>query len=495
MINYHGIIFTDAAFVFRTRPLGAYTIASTLRKNGYNILVVDFITRIPLDILKGLLDKFITKDTLFLGYGSTSFNTTIGTLQSIFFPIENNEIDKLNSFAKKKNENIAILLGGAKSFKFLRFVKSINNNLNFTHVMHGLGDVMIIDFVKCLENKTKPNFSDIQNGIYVIDHNKIAAGFDFKNNKHSWHDTDFIAEGEALPLNIGNGCIFKCKFCAYPLIGKDPRDTSYIKDEEILLEEVLENYDRFKTLTYLVVDDTFNERTEKINLLIKVRDRSKLNLNFTGYNRIDLIARNPEQLNLLKDANFNGMFFGIESLNYASAKSIGKGIRPEEITETLYKIKDKFKDKINLSGGFIIGLPHESPETFYKWWNEISKESYPLDNISLTPLGIQKTEPSQSDFFKNPELYGYSLAPDGHGGWSNSIWDFEICTQIFRKVSQEIINNSRQKSNNFMIASLTALGYNFEDVVKTPRNFFDSTEFKSKFLLFVDQYIKKLSEL
>jgi hypothetical protein len=492
MITYHGIIFTDAPHNDRTRPLGAYAIANNLKKNGYNILVIDFISKIPFGILENLLDRFVTEDTLFLGYSSTFFNPNLDKSRLEFFTIENSKIEKLNSIAKKKNNNIAILLGGAKSFEFLKFVKYINNNLDFTHVMHGLGDIMILDLVRCLEKKTKPNFSNIQNGIYVINYNTIATGFDFKNNRHTWNDTDFIGDGEALPLSIGHGCIFKCKFCGYPLIGKDPRDTSYIKDEEVLLKEVLENYERFKTLTYVVIDDTFNERNEKIELLIKIRNRSKLNLNFTGFNRVDLIARKPEQLTLLKDANFNGMFFGIESLNYDSAKSIGKGIRPEEITETLYKIKDKFNDKINLTGGFIIGLPFETPDTLHKWWDEISKDSYPLDSIAMTPLGIYKTEPSQSEFFKDPESYGYTLGPNG---WSNSIWDFRTCLQIQRKLSQEIFTNARQKSNNFRIASLTALGYNFEDVVKTPARFFYSSEFTSKYNAFINQYVNKLSAL
>ena len=46
--------------------------------------------------------------------------------------------------------------------------------------------------------------------------------------------------------------------------------------------------------------------------MLRVRDRSKLDLSFFGYNRLDLIARKHDQLDLLKDLNFKGMFFGIE---------------------------------------------------------------------------------------------------------------------------------------------------------------------------------------
>lgn len=487
---YHGIILTDTVNLERIRPLGAYSIANVLRKHGYNILVIDFFSRIPLSFLESLLKKFITKETLFLGYSSSLFKHD----NIEFFPVNSETIETLNLIAKNQNSNISIILGGAQSQKLVKFNKIYNRNLNFTHVMHGLSESMILDYVSNLEKKITPKFSSVFNGIYEIDYNTTASGFDFKYYRHTWADNDFIGENEALPIEIGRGCIFKCKFCSYPLIGKDPRDTSYLKNEEILLSEILENYDRFKTLTYVVIDDTFNERIEKIEMLAKIRDKSKLDLNFTGFNRIDLIARKKEQLSLLKDANFNGHFFGIESMNYETAKCIGKGIRPDEITETLYKIKDNFNGKVNITAGFIVGLPFETKETFYKWFNEATKESYPIDNFSLSPLGIYSSFPSESEFYKNPNKYGYHLHPGG-GMWISNEWTSSECRKIVDDQMKYLIDSGRQKIDSFRLASLTRLGYKFSDVIGVPTKKFREEELKSKAILFINNYIDKLLKL
>ena len=492
-MTYHAIILTDVITEYRTKPLGAYTVANVLRMQGYKVLVIDHISKIDIQELLSLLKKFITKDTLFLGYSSTFF-PAIGYSNPPIFPLPYDNIRLINQTAKDLNPSISVLIGGVYARRLTTYNLENNDTLGFTHVMYGFAEVMIVDFTKSLEQKRIPRFSNKSNGLYVIEYNVTSDGFDFKNYKHIWDETDFVFQNEALPIELGRGCIFKCKFCAYPLVGKDPRDTSYIRDEEVLLAEVLENYERFKTTTYLVVDDTFNERDEKLEVLLRVRDRSKLDLNFTGYNRIDLIARRPRQLSMLKDLNFNGLFFGIESMNYESAKAIGKGIKPAEITETLHKIRDAFNNKLTISAGFIIGLPYETPETFYKWFREVQDPNYPIDSVILNYLGIYKTSTSSSDFYDNPEKFGYTVTPNTTM-WKNDIWDSEICKSIAVEERRNMIINSRLTLNNFEIASFPILGYPFETMLKTKYPFYRRLDYIERKQSVITEYFNKLKNL
>lgn len=490
-MTFHAIILTDVITEYRTKPLGAYTVANVLRMQGYKVLVIDYISKIDIQELLSLLKKFITKDTMFLGYSSSFF---FNNLTKNLFPIPYDDIRLINQTAKDVNPSISVLLGGSYARGLTIYNFENKDTLGFTHVMYGFSEIMIVDFIKSLEQKITPRFTNKSYDLYIIDYNVTSDGFDFKNYKHTWDDTDFVFQNESLPIEIGRGCIFKCKFCAYPLIGKDPRDTSYIRDEEVVLAEVLENYERFKTTTYLIVDDTFNERDEKLELLLRVRDRSKIDLNFTGYNRIDLIARRPQQLPMLKDLNFNGLFFGIESMNHESAKSIGKGIGPAEITETLHKIRDAFNNKVTISAGFIIGLPYETRETFYKWFREVCDPNYPIDSIMLTFLGIYKTSTSSSDFYDNPEKFGYTLM-SAHGRWKNDIWDSEICESIATEERRNMIINSRQTLNNFEIASLPILGYPFETMLKTKYPFCRQSDYIKRKQSVITEYLNKLKNL
>jgi hypothetical protein len=333
-------------------------------------------------------------------------------------------------------------------------------------VFFGNAEKMILDFVENIKNNQPQNTSNIINGVGIIDYDKKGEHFSFKNTKHVWHDSDLIIPKEPLPIEIARGCIFKCKFCAFPLIGKHIKDDSYIRSEDIILEEVLYNYEKFQTTTYLVVDDTFNERMDKIELLLRVRDKSKLDLTFAGYNRIDLIARKPEQISLLNELNFNGMFFGIESMNHQAAKFIGKGCKPEEITETLFKLKDSFGDKLIASGGFIIGLPYDTPETVNEWTNMILQKDYPLDSYAFNGLSMASNANTTSEFFQKREKYGFQKIENDRFGdytWKTNVWDSRTCEKLATEYTQKAFKLNK-KLSMFTALGLMKYDYTWETV-------------------------------
>lgn len=490
MQSYHGVILTDALSYGKIRPLGAYRIADELRKNGYNILVIDWFTKIPKNKLFEILEKFISSETLFFGYSSSLFTSEE---QSSWLPVDFEYFKEINLYVKQINSKIQIIFGGANSKSLTTYNLRFKSNLGVDYVMHGFSDKMIIDFVNNIKNNLPQQVSKKILNLSEIDYDIKGEHFDFRNNPHRWDRSDFIFSNEALPLEVARGCIFRCKFCAYPLLGKNPKDDSYIKNENLLLSEIVENYQKYKTTTYFITDDTFNERTDKIELMLRVRDKSKINLNFVGYNRIDLIARKPEQLKLLKDLNFNGMFFGIESFNYESAKSIGKGIRPEEIKENLYKIKEEFKNNVSITGGFIIGLPYETPDTFNEWISWVESSDSPIDSIAIGALGLSFTGHNESDFSKNPEKYGYTRV--NNGTWINREWNYWKCQQLARDTKKRMLESKKLKVSSFMAAGLLKFGYKFDELINTPRIDVSNNhlDFLTKNL--VDKYVDDLLQL
>lgn len=488
---YHAIILTDVTNSTRVKPLGAFSIANALRDKGYTVLVIDYFSKIPKSDLLFLLDKFISDETLFLGYSSSLF---LDIQSGNFLPRGYTEITEINNYAKTKNSALKIVFGGANSKNLFNHNCRTNNNLGFDYVMHGYSDNMIVEFIDNIKNKRMQRFSNVYNKLYEIDYDHKGECFNFRDSIHKWHDSDFISQGESLPLEVARGCIFRCKFCAYPLLGKNPNDNSYIKKEENLYLEIKDNYERFNVLNYVITDDTFNERTDKIQLLLRIRDRLKLDLNFSGYTRLDLIARKFEQLKLLKDLNFNGHFFGIESLNYESAKSIGKGLRPEECIETLHKVRDAYRGDVSITAGFIIGLPYETPATFTKWSELIIQDDFPIDHFLFNPLILSLSTHTKSEFSKNPLQYGYeAVGTSGH--WKNSIWDTATCKMIAQQLTQQLNKTGRQKVSAVPAAGLASLGYNFSELIKTSKRDLDSDEISKKLADKVSEYIANLKSL
>lgn len=482
---FHGVLLTCVMDPHVVKPLGAYAIANELRKQGYNILVINHFNNFTIDKIKKLLEKAISKDTLFLGYSSSLFSQE-GLLN--FLPIDQEDFAGLNQYAKSLHPELKVLFGGANSKRITSFNLKHRNNLGVDFAFHGNAEEKIVTFVSNLVNNIPQQISNTYNGLSEISYDIKGLNFNIKEYLHTWHEHDFVLPNESLSLEVARGCIFKCKFCSFPNIGKHPNDDSYIRQEENILTELLTNYEKFGTLTYSITDDTFNERTSKIEMMLRVRDRSKLDLNFVGYNRLDLIAKKPEQLPLLVDLNFNGHFFGIESLHYPSAKIIGKGIRPEEVKETLYRIRDAYRNQVSISAGFIIGLPHETPETLNNWFQWLLPKDNPIDFVKLFPLNLRPSNAIvESDFFSTPEKFGYELLADG--AWQNSVWDYDACKTICDNYNKLLFASGRNKIGTFSAASMTIHGQSFIDLAKTSVKDLPVSEIRVKNLpLFEDYY-------
>ena len=499
-MTYNAIILTDTKEFCRVKPLGAYVIANSLRQTGHSCLVIDHFTEIPKDKLFYLLANFVGDNTVFVGYSSSLLYTADGKFQ--YLGVDSAYFADINQHIKKINPRTKIIFGGAYTPKFSAFTNKNKKNLGVDYLIHGYAEGMIIEFMKNEREGKSQKFSTKNHGLYEINYDFRGDSFQFCNEKFQWHDEDLIFENESLPIELSRGCIFKCKFCAYPLLGKNKNDLTYLKPEETIVSEVLRNYDKFKTLNYFIVDDTFNERTEKLEILLKVRDKSKLNLSFVGYNRLDLIHRFPEQIPLFKDLNFVGHSFGLETFNHESAKIIGKGLRESDATETLLKIKNSMH-RVNTTGSFIVGLPKETPQTFSDWFTRVADKDYPLDSIVLNALMLSETTHTKSEFFSNPSKYGYDFFernstedfPDRV--WKNQYWSFDECLQIVQNLRVQLVANRRNKLSSFLSIGLCSLigDNNLLSVLNVPIEYARINFFKQKHSQRVENYIDRLEKL
>ena len=491
MKEYQAILFTTTDDRYsRHRPLGAYALATVLRNKGLNVLVVDMIQNFSLDEITQILTKSVNEKTIFVGWSGTFF---LSRYLKQFFPKSENFFVEINKRIKKINSNTKILFGGASSYQFLEGVRLTKKTFGIEYVVHGYSEGMICDIVDAFQKNMQPKFSNKIEGIYEINYDYKGELFNFRESYHTWIDDDIPMYNECLPLEVARGCIFHCKFCAYPLLGKDGKDLSYLKREENLLKEVLENYEKNKILTYFIVDDTFNERTEKIEMMIRIRDQSKLDLNFVGYNRLDLMAAKPEQISLLKEMNFTGHFFGIESLNHESAKSIGKGMHPDRLIDTMYKIKSIYNNRVSFFGGFIVGLPKESPETLMNWVSKITHKDSPMDAFDFAPLLLnRRTTHTMSEFEKNPERYGYEILDNLN--WKNEFWDKITCEKIAEDINKSLLKSGRQKISCYQASGLVKLNYDYFKYINIPQNRLSKLETSVRFQKYIMAYKAKVMQ-
>lgn len=464
------------------RSIGAYQVAHHCREHGFTCQVIDFTDYFTLNELEQLLEHYVGEQTLAIGV-STSFYYNNDTKKKYVSASRNFEtvippnIRQLLQDVKIKFSNVKIIAGGANSYR------AIDDDL-FDVVFHGYSEQSVVEYLEFLKTKRKRIWPRYRNKD-IID--GATAHFDISSLNHRWHKTDCVLPGETLPIEISRGCIFKCKFCSYPLNGKKKFD--YLRDPERIRDELLKNYEMYGTTNYFFTDDTFNDSTYKLRKLHQAITSLPFKIKFVTYLRLDLIHAHPEQIQLLYEMGLGSAFFGIESLNAASSRAIGKGMKPELIKEFLVELHDvHWKKQIPITCSFIIGLPNETVETVTSTYQWI--KTAPVNDLWF-PLFIKADSFFKSEFDINFLEYGYKL--DEKGNWYNQNMDYHTALALAEQFNQTGFYTDKFPSSWFLF-TLLSYGYTIAELKDIPIKNLSWFSLTRKKLGLVKLYKKKLFE-
>lgn len=427
---------------YAQKSYGVHRVATEFRKQGVSTQVVHYFNRFTDQELETLLKKFVDSTTNIIGFSTMFWEHYEQKEKELVL----NKAEFVAKYIRTNYPNIKIIAGGPSCRIFLkdRFTNKIDA------IFEGFSENDFIDYVTG-KNKL-PN--KVYKGISM--YNNIHGTFNFSESQTLYEKHDYFDSCDVPILEVGRGCIFKCKFCGFALNGKKKFD--YIKDESILRDELIKNYENFGIQNYILSDDTFNDSTFKIEHLHSVFTSLPFKLRFSCYLRLDLLKAHPEQIPLLKEMGLVGTFFGIESFHYESAKLIGKGIRPEVAKEMLQDLKQNvWGHKIKIGIGLITGLPYETYESYDKTIEWILDENNLIDQVVPFPLTVNNPEkmrpsPWDSEFQKNAKDYGFSW-PDGHEyNWHNSIGPVSTrkeAEEIYNRYCEAVSKSNRWKQGGF----------------------------------------------
>jgi radical SAM superfamily enzyme YgiQ (UPF0313 family) len=148
------------------------------------------------------------------------------------------------------------------------------------------------------------------------------------------------------------GCPFQCSFCARPHLGKRFRALS--------AQRVVEEFEACLQLgihEFLIYDDTFTVRRERVEAICRRVIDKKLDIGFDIRARVDTL--DEELLALLKRAGCRGIHYGIEAGTPKILKVLRKGIDLDYAKKIMDLTK---KHRIQTLGYFMIGAPTETRE-------------------------------------------------------------------------------------------------------------------------------------
>jgi radical SAM superfamily enzyme YgiQ (UPF0313 family) len=398
---------------------GAYRIATVLRKEGWDIEVVDFFYHWTLDQLKELIKiRHQAGQLSWVGFSATWINYSSDPVQKIL-------IDLLRHIKENYPEIITLAGGQNPSIDF-----PIYDDIDY--IIGGFGEHAVLTVLKYkFSNGTFPKGVPRKNGWY-IDANAFYPAWPMSDLSIDYEPRDFIYPNETLSTEISRGCKFACTFCNFPVLGVK-EDTT--RDLDGFYTELQRNYDLYGVSNYQVADETLNDRDEKLVKMGNIAKRLSFEPNFSAFIRGDILFSRPQQKELLADAGVWSHYFGIETFNHDTGKSIGKGMHPDKIKAGLLDTRDYFLSSIKKYRGtvsLVYGLPKETKESIalaLDWlctnWSDQNVIAFPF-NINLTG--------KKSTIDEDYEKYGYKIMKqekrelyNRHNFFSNdlTIWENE----------------------------------------------------------------------
>lgn len=492
----HSIIFADNKFQQNRlgilRASGAHRIATLLRNNNIKTEVFDFYIDWSFDDLKQILDHYIDKDLLFIGFSCALMFDGISNFQQI------------RNYIKSKGFNTPIVVGGYetthKGFEGAEWY------------IEGYGEAAILALTEHLKDKNKLiKFAEDGTGnkiIYTKEHYPVNGINQLEIN---YLPSDFIQKDEVLTLESARGCIFKCSFCDFQLLGKKKLD--YLRDPNDLYNEIISQYETYGTTKFFLTEDTFNDTEEKIDMLLGITRKLPFTPEYMGYIRADLLAAKPHTIPKLVEAGFTSMHFGIESFNHNANKSIGKGMSTDKLKQTLLDIK-RYHPEVYVNATFITGLPGETCDEIRQSADWLI-ETRACDFWTFNPLRIPTPHPFiyRSEFTTNFLMYGYRKMSEKEikkglednpdilyatkklkwlTFWKNDQMDFFTASKLSHEVNQK--GNPYKTVDAWTAFAISSLGYPIKELQKQSYNGsirLNQSKINLESKNFIENYIRK----
>ena len=482
--KYHGIIFTECnGSIGWGRDAGAYTVASQLRTNGYNILVIDFFSHFDEKMWRNIIKKYVSRETVFLGFSSTHMSqllpenweeqysedhrTKKHKSWDTYF-IQSPEI--MNSwinFARRQQPKIKILVGGQKVAQ----KKSLQKKYPFVDLwIGGMADVSIVKII-----------DQLSQGIELpkrirseLDYGSISED-EFSKSQIHWSKDDFLFPNEAVPLEISRGCPFRCSFCDY----YKRKMNSWIKSETLLKEQLIELWENFKVKDYMITDFIVNENMNKMNMIWKVFTSLPFKPSWSGFGRLELIGKYPEMVHMIHESGAKAVQWGIESINAKVGPYIGKNTKVDEVEQLLDACRSVWKDDIIMGSGFIIGLPGDTPDDARITLKWLVAQKW-LHGWEVTPLFIGLYDEKKAytiDFSKiqkSPQSYGYEVLLEKkndqfHCSWKNDSWTHQDTIDLIENFQRTPQWKKRLVATYHGYSRIQNLGFSHNEILSMNR--------------------------
>ena len=436
------------------RTIGPYKLAHALRSNNITAQVIDFVTLLTEDELFESTIKFIDNNTKCLAISTTYILDAITN-----FGFDAKLIAVINRITAEY-PNLNLVFGGYGIGMLKRDLHLLDKKQVI--MVSQYGEDIIVDLVQYLKGGGKrPRFeieSDpTMNTTIHIYSTPIEATYNIQTDCFRFSKEDCIQPNETLPIEISRGCIFKCKFCNHLLLGRGKLD--YLRDFELVKEELLYNYENWGTTNYYIICDTFNDTEYKMQAWYKMITSLPFKIKYTAYLRADLLDRFPDTPYMLKESGLASAYHGIETLGEEASVKIGKGWSGKGARDYIPRLyHDIWNKEVYQTISLIAGLPGDTREVLLDtahWYRDND-----LYNVLWHTLGLatNQTAKNASEFERDSAKYGYEMNTNVQSPtdwkWKTSYWTNNDVNKYLITTLRPIVEPVSAKFSSWAILQL-----------------------------------------
>ena len=445
------------------RSPGAYIVADRMRKEGYDVQNIEFISDWLRDFesiskLQRLFRRHFKDGT----DNIVCLSITVGHHDVL----QNETLFKLLKH-EKSIHNVRIAAGGV--YRQQTVERSVSNSYKGIRELSQLVDAYFIG--RCLDVFA----------LWLSRNNKVNEYFHFNDGYSDWYkiqdqvnvpeppivmpDTgvqDCWNANDIISIELGVGCKFNCSFCTTPF----KKTSTIFQSVDNLVETLSMAHENYGINHFNLVDETSNEVDEKYDNLLTAVRQLDYQPYFTGYARLDMVAAKPYQIEQMAEIGIKGLFFGIETFNEQAAKMIRKGGPRQRLYDTLAEIKTQIPDMFRF-GSFIVGLTGDSEKDIREGFDYVIEHDL-LHNYYINPLTIPVIAEDDywaSDISKTPDKFGYKITGEYPGNlkyWKNDWTDWHTARDLTEELKNYIWSGERatplRQYNNWEYLKDRALG-------------------------------------
>lgn len=280
------------------------------------------------------------------------------------------------------------------------------------YVVRGEGEYTMLKLVNALEEHRNPPKTYEIDGLSYRRDGKIRNNPDaplIQNLDELPYPARHLANLEKYPedtritLVTSRGCPHNCIFCSSQKMWRKYRPRTVEK----VLEELTFLVEKYSPKRVNFVDDTFAvNRNRTTRLCQGIRERN-LGVVWSAMTRAGL---GRELLQQMYDAGCRVLYFGCESGDDSTLKTITKGITAEQIEST---VKMALRIGFQVTCSFVINLPFETPEkarTTISFAKKLKEMGAQIQAHMLAPY-------PGTPIFENTDKYNLTLKHQGKELW------------------------------------------------------------------------------